>query len=364
MKKEISVKQILVIGIISLLATGIILSSNWSYFIKNNDTNNNALASYQISGNNFYSNYRKNEGSILFQINVLKSAIRRNNFMYKSYSKVFAHNISYIKNQKSSMKNRISIANSSIKHELDILNTMNNIIINHPYNYLKFFQSKNYTLPGIISQSNNNISSSSSINNIETFRSSTNKSNTTISNISYQSEEAAIGIGSISSMISGAKTLIFSKVNFNYNNIYYFSTYTDNLTTLNQFKNTYISSNSQNSAKNNQFIKNNDTNSLNQTTNNLTFSFLHNNIIDYIKNKPYVVAAPLGGLLALVGGVVTGVIIYKVVKRAKAKAEPIDPMLVNSASNDDTVINPKNVAGESAQEQALWDRFEHTRSRN
>ena len=59
--------------------------------------------------------------------------------MYKSYNKVFAHNISYIKNQKNSIKNRISKANSSIKHEIDILNTMSDIILNHPYNYLQFY---------------------------------------------------------------------------------------------------------------------------------------------------------------------------------------------------------------------------------
>ena len=321
MKKILNIKRIFIIGIISLVSIGIMLSSNWNYFIRNNANNNTALNSYQISSkNSFTDNYNEEVHSIVFQINILKSAIKRNNFMYKSYSKVFAHNISYIKNQKNSTKNRISIANSSIKHEIDILSSMNNIILNHPYNYLKFFQSKNYTLPEIVSQSNRNVSSS--LDSIETYTSATNKLNPTVSNISYQSEEAVIGIGSISSLITGAKTLIFSKVNYNYNNIYYFSTYTDNLTTLNQFKNTYTSSNSQNIVKNNQFIENNNTNSSNQTNNNLTFSILHNNVIDYIKNKPYVVAAPLGGLLTLIiGGVVTGVIIHKYRKRVKAKLE-------------------------------------------
>ena len=310
MKQYIRRKHIIIIGIVSLLASGIILSSNWSYFIRNNDSNNTALTSYQISPNNFNTKYSNETDNIIFQINVLKSAINKNNFMYQNYNKVFKHNISYVQKQRNSMNSKINIANSSIKHEIDILSNMKKIIHNHPYNYLKFFQDKNYTLPEIVSQNNKNINNS--LSNIETYTSKINNSNTSISKISYQSEEAAIGIGAITSLISGSNKLIFSKVNFNYNNIFYFSKYSNNLTTLNQFISTHKPSIAQNSAKTNQFIKNNDSNSNNSSSNNLTFSFTQNTIIDYIKNKPYVVAAPLAGLATIgIIGAVVGVVIYK-----------------------------------------------------
>ena len=235
MKKVIKGKQIIIIGIISLLATGIILSSNWNYFLQNNDNNNRLVSSYQLNTNeNIYTKYSQEESSIMFQINVLKSAISRNNIMYQQYNNVFKHNINYVRIQRNTIRNRINVANSSIKHEIDILNNMKNIVYNHPYNYLKFFQNKNYTLPQIVSQKQ--INHSYSLNNIKTYSQNINDSNTSVKNISYQSEEAAIGIGAITSIASASKTLIFSKLHFDYGSVYYFSSNLDNLSTNDQAK--------------------------------------------------------------------------------------------------------------------------------
>ena len=230
MKKIIKGKQILIIGIISVLTTGIILSSNWSYFVKNNNNKSQVLSSYHINADtNPYLRYSQVEDNIMFQINVLNSAVNKNNIMYKQYSNVFKNNMSYARLQKSVIKNRVNVANSSIKHELDVLNNMKTIIKNHPYNYLKFFQGKNYILPTIMSQKV--IDASYSLSNIETYTQNINNSDTSLKNISYQSEEAAIGIGAITSVVSASKSLIFSKVHFDYNSLYYFSNETNSLST-------------------------------------------------------------------------------------------------------------------------------------
>ena len=256
MKKIANRKHVLIVGIIFLLSTGIILSSNWNYFVKNNESNNSYMSSYQISGNNAnHINYIKEQENIMFQINVLKSAIKENNIMYKQYNSIFRHNINYIRLQKNSIKNKILTANSSITHELVMINNMKKIVSNHPYNYLKFFQSKNYTLSEIVSQNTHNYNST--LNNIKTIDHVINKSNTSVKNISYQSEEASIGIGSISSIISSSKMLIFSKVHFNYNNIFYFSSYKNNLSTINnKTKNMSNNAEKTNSVYTTQFITN------------------------------------------------------------------------------------------------------------
>ena len=319
--------------VILLLISGIILSSNWNYFIKNINKNNKSLTNYQKNNNNFYSNYEKDEGKIMLQINILNDAIKRNNYMYKNYTKVFEHNINYIKNQKDSIKNNINFANSSIMHEIDILNSMSNIIFNHPYNYIQFFENKNYTLPKIIIPNNKNISLS--INNIETYAYTLNSSKATISNIFYQSEESVIGIGNISSLISASKILIISKVNFNYNNIYYFSNISDSLTASNQFKNFYTSYNKANSIENNQFINNRDINSLNKSNNNIAFSLLHNIVVDYIKNHPYVDTASFGGLMTMfVVGAIAILIIHNCRKIMKARKRDGNDETVASNNED------------------------------
>ena len=265
--KKLNGKQILIIGIISLIATGIILSSNWNYFIQNNDNNNNALNSYQISASkNIHIKYKQVNSNIMFQISILKSAVIQNNIMYQNYNNVFKHNISYVRLQRNSIKNKVSIANSSITHEIDILNSMKTIMANHPYNYLKFFQRKNYSLSQIISHK---ISSQNyQLENIQTHSNNINKSNVSVDNISYQSEEAAIGIGAVSSVVSSSKSLIFSKVHFNYNKLYFFSNRINNLSTVNDGINNISNKNKLTRIRSsNQFISTKKGNKIN--TNNM-----------------------------------------------------------------------------------------------
>ena len=233
MKKILNIKRIFIIGIISLVSIGIMLSSNWNYFIRNNANNNTALNSYQISSkNSFNDNYNEEVHSIVFQINVLKQAIGENNILFHKYNNIFKHNINYIRIQKSKIKNKIKIANSSITHELDILDNMKLIISAHPYNYLKFFQHKNYTLPEIISQKETRNYYNS--DNIKINNQNIKQSDVSIKNISYQSEEALLGINSMSSIATSSKTLLFSKNSFDYSNIYYFSNKSNNLSTMNK----------------------------------------------------------------------------------------------------------------------------------
>ena len=214
-----------------MVSAGIILSSNWNYFIKSNQKNNIELNSYQISAtSDIYTKYNQEASDISFQINVLRSSISKNNIMKQQYDNVFKHNISYNHLQKNTIRNKIRIANYTISHELDVLNTMRNIIHSHPYNYLKFFREKNYTIPEIVSPKI--LNTSKSANDIKTNTNNINNSNISTNSITYQSEEAAIGIHAISSIISCSKMLIFSKVNFNYNSIYYFSSNLNKISTV------------------------------------------------------------------------------------------------------------------------------------
>ena len=371
MRKQVSIKHVLVIGIVSLLMTGIILSSNWNYFIHNNDQNNTSLSSYQITTSNNYKNYGNESQNIIFQINILKSAVEKNNFMYQKYNNVFEHNINYTRMQKSSIKNKIDQANLSIKHELDILNTMRNIIHNHPYNYLKFFQSNNYTIPKIVYQANSLITSS--INNIETYTSNKKESDSNVNSIAYQSEEATIGIGGISSLILGSNKLIFSKTNFNYNNIFYFSDNSNSLTTLNEFKNTLNQTTSKDTTTQNQFINSGKINKdIKKVGKNNTLSFAKAfSYLSFMGNKhSLIIGGYVGGAALISAGAGIGYFVYrykKIVNKFKtdgtsAKVDPNSPF--NSLSSNSgalfqnnyipsrnnpvgEVVNPKRVAIES-----------------
>ena len=343
MNKKVIVERVLVIGIVSLLTTGIILSSNWNYFIQNNNKNNISLNSYQISAHNSYKNYENENESIIFQINILKSAIQKNNFMFQKYNKVFEHNITYVQVQKSSIKSKINQANLSIKHEIDILNTMKNIIHNHPYNYLKFFHSNNYTIPEIVSQSNANITSS--LDNIETYTSNKNESNSNVNSIAYQSEEAAVGIGGISSIISGSNKLIFSKTNFNYNNIFYFSNNSNSLTTLNEFKNTLNQTNSKDTTIQNQFINSGKINkNIKKIGNDNELSFTKAfSYLSFIGNKQSLMNGGYVGGAALISSVIgIGYFVYrykKIVNKSKNNTEVVPNPQSSFVENTDGVVS-------------------------
>ena len=317
MNQKIYTKNIFVIGLLLVLSSAVLLPSCLNYFNKNNNGNNTSNPRYKTNIINFNTNRAQEEKNIILQISILKSAISKNNFTYQSYNKIFEHNISYVRNQKNIMKNKINIANYSIRHEINILDDMINIIYTHSYNYLQFFKVKNYVLPQIAYSNNTDINSS--INSIETYTDKITKSSTSVSNISFHTEEDVIGIKNISSLISGTKKLIFSKINFDYNNIFYYSNYSNNLTTLHEYTSSYNQYINNNSIKSNQFITNNNINSSDESKNNLTFSFTKNKIIKYIQNKPYVVAVPGGVLFGLA---ITGVVVYiykRIAKVEKAK---------------------------------------------
>ena len=304
------IKHILIIGIISLITTGIVLSSKWNYFIKNHDTNNTSVTSYQINtSKNSLVNYYQEEANITFQINVLKSAVSRNNIMYKQYNNIFKHNINYVHTQKNIIKNKIKTANSSIKHELDILDYMKLIIHNHPYNYLKFFQDNNYIIPQINYQ--NKINISHSFENIKSNIHNIYLSNVSVKNISYNSEEAVIGFGAITSLISDSKKLLVMKVHFDYNQVFYFSKLSNNLTTSDKNLKKYNSVKLNNKPYQNKFItksqsinkdnpksNDNDANKINKT------GYLIG-ILKYL-NMPAMIAVPVisAALISVVSGVI------------------------------------------------------------
>ena len=347
MNLKVNIKNICVVGVLLFIVSSFILRSNSRYFKKNNN-NNIYQSSYKINATNFYTNYKREERKIIFQRNILNNAINRNNYIYQSYNKAFVHNISYISNQKSAIRDKISIANSSIKHEIGILDDMINIIYNHHYNYLQFYKTENYSIPEIVYP--NNKKKILSINNIETYTSKITKSSVTIGNIFYQGEEDAVGIKNVSSSISAINKLIFLKVNFDYKNIFYYSNNFNNLLFIDQVKKTYNSTNNYNTTKNNQFIITKNKNLQQASKNNPSTILKKNNITKYIKNKPYVVAIPLSGILIIgITGLAIGLSVYiykKLVQKSHRNVDDMDlfdmnqwiqPILENVAAREDIV---------------------------
>ena len=287
-------KKISIIVIISLLSISIILFSNkQNHYIKKNyiaNIKNNSNKKYNSS---LSSDYRKIFKGILFQINALENAKKNNDFIYKSYSNIYKFNINYSKTQKKIFKNKINIANLSITKEIYILNSIKNIVYIHPYNYLKFIESKNYIIP-----TNYSIKKTDTpliLNNSETYTYKINNSNTNIDSISYQSEEALIGGKSISSLISNSKTLLISKPNFNYNNVFYFSNNTNSLKTLNKNTSVLKVSNKNNSETRNKFISNLKANQIDNSKNTTHPQSRKKNTSNYIIHHPYIIVVPIIG---------------------------------------------------------------------
>ena len=232
MKKKFKNKQLFIIGIVSFVSLGIMLSCNKDYFSSNKNIKSINSYDYKINkSNNDTVEYNQEIININFQINVLKSALSKNKNMLDEYNKVYKVNISYKNLQSNYINNKIKIANSTIIKEWIILNNMKKIIINHPFNYLSIFQDKNYKISNIVYKNATN--KLYSMNNIKSYNSNIIKSNVSIKTISYQSEEATLGLGSISSILSSSKMLFLSKVHLDYSGIYYYSNFLNNLSTLN-----------------------------------------------------------------------------------------------------------------------------------
>ena len=230
------IKKILIlIFITSMFIAALTLVFRPHNLSKNNYRNNNIPVKCK-KYNNICVNYKKELKNIATQLNILKNAINKNNYVFKIYNNIFKNNVIFLYRQKNKIKGQISVANLSIKYEIKTLNDMKNILFNHPYNYLKFWMSKNYKPPKIIFQNKSNINVSK--NNINTYKYKINKSKINFDNIYYQAEEAFFGINNLYSCISSSKEIFLEKINFNYKNISYFSSTINNLITLNKLTNT------------------------------------------------------------------------------------------------------------------------------
>ena len=147
----------------------------------------------------------------MLQINILNSLIIKNNFIFVNTNKIFSNNINYISGQRKNIKKRINFANFSLMKERNILYNMKNLLNNHKYNYLYFFQLHKYYLPKITTIGQNN--KINSIFDIKNNTSKLNKQNANINNISAQSKEELIGVKSINSLVSSSKNFILFKNN-------------------------------------------------------------------------------------------------------------------------------------------------------
>ena len=247
---SIIIKKLLILSIISIFTGSSILPitnklRKKSQNIVNSDKNKTSNSDSTI-------NYIDEKINISFQINILKNAISKNNFIFKESNVMFKHTIYHIGIQKKYLRNKIKLCNLSIIHELNILYNIKKILNNHPYDYLSILQNRNYILPN--SYFTNNNKGINVLNNVETCNYKIINLNTDFNSISYNAEESIVGFESITSLISNTKSIIFSKIHFYYGNITYFSGYLNNLTTINQFTNLNKLSGNNNLDKNNEFI--------------------------------------------------------------------------------------------------------------
>ena len=219
--------------------------------------------------------------------------------MLHNYDKVFEHNINYIRNQKRIFHKEIGAANLSLNKEIKDLFNIENIIQNHQYNYLKWFQNKNYCIPEISLKKYND--KFIPINNIKTYSENVTKHTPSLNNIFYQSEETVIGIKSTKTLISSTKLLILSKVNFSNSSILYFSKYLNNLVTYNKFTNTYNSYVKNQTSVRYKFILNLKSNERKKSLYTKNYSSNKTSSDNYIVHRPYIITIPL---LAIVGVVI------------------------------------------------------------
>ena len=286
---------------------------------------NKASDTYKQLANNISNNYIKVQKSIIFQIEILKNQIQRNNHIHQEYNKIFTQNINYKYNQKNTFNNRINAANDSITNEINTLSQMYNIINNHPYNYLIIFQSKNYIIPYI--NLRENIKSITSFNNIKTSNYFINKNNVTINTVSYKSEEATVGISTFSSIITSSKVLLFSKINFAYDRIYYYSKKTNNLKNMSSNFNLINNENKKTNSLNiNKFIINKDKNNYKKYSYEVTKYSNHfgetknpSNFIKKDNNSLYIVAGGIVLSATIIGIGISAYLIYKKLMRNKNK---------------------------------------------
>ena len=347
MRSNLKQKKLLIYGLIAFLCLGIILPIKWNYFILNKHKNNFNINSFNSTNekNSIYLDYLQEEKSIIFQIDIIKGALRSNNNMYQRYNSILKHNINYVYKQKNIIRNRIEIANNSITHELNILYIMKSIIINHSYNYLQFFKSKNYILPKMISK--NKINNYQNLINIRTHTQKLNKSYVSIQNISYQSEEYIIGAKYIYNTVSSLKMLIFSKIHFDNNNVYYFSDKLNDLTTIGKLIN--ISSEKKYNPTTSKFLtkKINDKN-IKHVRNDVYLNkyLLDGKISNYIKahKVPIIIGSAilfLGFSGALIGVSICIYIIYKNKQRAEINIKNAEER-VNMGTNTESIPATEN----------------------
>ena len=295
-------KKLVFFLIVSILFTNFIFSCNRNIHSKKN----NYVGVVPTNNINYDDSitYRTELKNILHQINYLKNAMNQNNYILEYYKKVFSSNINYVWKQACRIKNKINIANSSIVNELNSIYNVKKIIISHPYNYSFFLKKDNYCLPYI--HQNNSKKVKSKLVNIEIFTNCINKPKININNISYQSEESFVGIKSMTSILSCTKSLVFDKINVNYDDIYYFSKYHNNLIPINN----YIATPSKNIVSTNQFINKSNTNIKVGWISQQTSLFNKNSIGNYITNKPYVAILPflfgIGVIIIILGGTKNG----------------------------------------------------------
>ena len=257
--------------------------------------NNENIYKNRKSSNDGTLNFSSQNKNILLQIGILKNTMFMNNSIFQNHNKIFSHNITYHKNV---ISKKITAANITIKHEINILNKMINIIDNHPYNYLKFFQVNHYTIPNISTRNNNKIHTK--LSDIKSYSSKLNKKSTNINSIFYKSEENIVGFRSNVSVISSLKLLLVQKINFKYCNILYFSNNLNSLSTLDKYHENNGYNDDNHLITNNKLLNNNKVS--------LKSKFISNNgEAKYLKNKPYMYMTPifiigLIGVIIMVGG--------------------------------------------------------------
>ena len=295
---KINYMKIRNMGISLIIASSFILAYGMNQHIKKTK-NIITIPNYKTINNNYYGNYDTENEKILFQINILKSSVRQNNFMLHNYNKIFGHNINYILNQNKILYKEIGAANLSLNKEIKDLFDIKNIIQNHKYNYLEWFQNKNYCIPEISLKKYSD--KFIPINNIKAYSKNIIKHTSSLNNIFYQSEEMVVGIKNTKILISSTKLLILSKVNFGNCRILYFSKYLNNLATYNKFTNTYNSYVKNQTSTRNKFILNLKSNEQKKSLYTKNYSSNKTSSDNYIVHRPYIITTPI---LAIVGVVI------------------------------------------------------------
>ena len=173
--------------------------------------------------------------------NYYKQIINNNNKILNEYNKAYKANLNYRLTTYKKISSYINFADISLNKEIQKLKVIKNIVMTHKYNYFNYIHKYNLTIPNIFLNTNYQ---NASFKNIQNYGSSIIKQQDSFNSILLNTEDNITGIQSTYKLMTVSSKIFLSHLKFNYNLIYYFSTFLNELSNTINIHNKINDSNS------------------------------------------------------------------------------------------------------------------------